>query len=110
MCWLTELACRRNRRTCGTTSRVPYHHGTSDPSPVSDPYTPWTPVAPGAPVNVVASARPAQVDLDWDAPESDGGEPITDYVIEYSTDSGSSWTHVVRAMSSRSLHRPSSTG
>ena len=78
-------------------------HGTSDPSPVSDPYTPWTPVAPGAPVNVVASARPAQVDLDWDAPESDGGEPITDYVIEYSTDSGSSWTTYADGVSTSTL-------
>ena len=45
-------------------------NGTGDPSPVSDAYTPWTPVAPGAPVNVVASARPGQVDLDWDAPDA----------------------------------------
>ena len=78
-------------------------HGTSDPSPVSDPYTPWTPVAPGAPVNVVASARPAQVDLDWDAPENDGGEPITDYVIEYSTDAGSSWTTYSDGVSTSTL-------
>ena len=78
-------------------------HGTSDPSPVSDAYTPWTPVAPGAPLNVVASARPGQVDLDWDGPESDGGDPITDYVIEYSTDGGSTWTTYVDGTSTSTL-------
>ena len=78
-------------------------HGTSDPSPVSDAYTPWTPVAPGAPLNVVASARPGQVDLDWDGPESDGGDPITDYVIDYSTDAGATWTTYSDGVSTSTL-------
>ena len=88
------------RTITGLTDGVPHKFrvkarnaiGTGDPSPVSDAYTPWTPVAPGAPVNVVASARPGQVDLDWDAPESDGGEPISDYVIEYTVNDGETWS------------------
>ena len=78
-------------------------HGTSDPSPVSDAYTPWTPVAPGAPVNVVASARPGQVDLDWDGPESDGGDPISDYVVEYSTNGGATWSTFADGTSTSTL-------
>ena len=31
-------------------------------------------------------------DLAWNAPASDGGKAITDYVIQYSTDGGSTWS------------------
>ncbi|NCX18625.1 MAG: fibronectin type III domain-containing protein, partial [Acidimicrobiia bacterium] len=58
----------------------------------TEPMTPLTPAVPGAPLNLVGVALPAVVELDWDAPTSDGGAPITDYVVEYSTDSGSTWT------------------
>ena len=66
--------------------------GTSSASEATEPLTPLTPVAPGQPANVVGVATPAVVELDWDGPESDGGAPITDYVVEYSTDGTSSWT------------------
>ena len=29
--------------------------------------------------------------LDWDEPETDGGDPIVDYIIEYSSNSGTTW-------------------
>ena len=66
--------------------------GTSSASEVTEPLTPLTPVAPGQPSNVVGTATPAVVELDWDSPTSDGGAPITDYVVEYSTDGAASWT------------------
>ena len=51
-----------------------------------------TPVgAPGAPTNLVGVAGNAQVALTWTAPVSNGGSAITDYIIEYSINNGSSW-------------------
>jgi titin len=44
------------------------------------------------PTNVRAVAGELSAQLSWDAPQSDGGAPITDYVIEYSTNNGSTWT------------------
>ena len=66
--------------------------GTGPASESTDPMTPLTPTAPGQPLNVTGTAMPALVELDWDEPTSDGGAPITDYVVEYSTNAGSSWT------------------
>ena len=47
--------------------------------------------APGAPTSVVGTTGDAQVSLVWSAPSSNGGASITDYVIQYSSDSGSTW-------------------
>ena len=44
---------------------------------------------PGAPTNLVGIAGSSQVALVWSAPASDGGSAITDYVIQYSSNSGS---------------------
>jgi hypothetical protein len=50
--------------------------------------------SPGAPINLVAVPGNAQVSLQWAAPSSDGGRPVTDYVIQYSTGNGTNWiTH-----------------
>ena len=47
---------------------------------------------PVAPTSLTATAMSAtQIDLTWGAP-SDGGSPITDYVLEYSADGNTSWT------------------
>ena len=48
--------------------------------------------APGAPTSVVGTAGDAQVSLVWSAPSSNGGASITDYAIQYSSDSGSTWS------------------
>ena len=47
--------------------------------------------APGAPTGLAAVPGNTQVALTWLAPSSTGGAPITDYVIQYSADGGSSW-------------------
>jgi titin len=65
--------------------------GTGDFSAESAPVTPSAP-AP-APTNLTPTFGDGSVGLAWTAPGSDGGTPITDYVIEYRTDViGSSWT------------------
>ncbi|NBV51266.1 fibronectin type III domain-containing protein [bacterium] len=52
-----------------------------------------TPITvPGAPTGVAGTEGHRQVDLTWTAPASNGGSAITDYVIEYSSNSGTSWT------------------
>ena len=53
--------------------------GTGTPSTASNAVTPAA--LPGAPTNVVASAGNASASVTWDAPASDGGEPITGYTI-----------------------------
>ena len=44
---------------------------------------------PGAPINLVAEATDGAVTLTWDAPEEDGGTPITDY--EYRINGAGDW-------------------
>ena len=47
-------------------------------------------LTPAAPTNVAGTAGNAQVALTWTAPSSVA--PITDYVVQYSSNSGSTWT------------------
>ncbi|MFM8956729.1 MAG: fibronectin type III domain-containing protein, partial [Actinomycetota bacterium] len=47
---------------------------------------------PTAPTGLSAVAGAAQVTLTWTTPSQTGGSAITDYIIEFSNDSGSSWT------------------
>ena len=55
-----------------------------------------TAVQSTAPMNLTATAPSAtQVDLRWDAPDSTGGETITGYKIEVSTDNGANWSDLV---------------
>jgi large repetitive protein len=56
----------------------------------TDPVTPRT--APAAPTAVAGTFGNTEVALTWTAPNSDGGAVISDYVIQYSSNAGSSWT------------------
>lgn len=47
---------------------------------------------PSPPTNVVAIPADSRVALAWSAPDSDGNAAITDYVVQYSTTLGASWT------------------
>ena len=58
------------------------------------------PALPGAPTSVSGTAGNAQVSLTWTAPATNGGYAITDYTVQYSSNSGSSWTTFSRAASS----------
>jgi hypothetical protein len=55
----------------------------------SAPVTPRT--VAGAPTSVSGVAGNAQVVVSWVAPVSNGGAPITDYVVQYSSNGGTSW-------------------
>jgi hypothetical protein len=54
---------------------------------------------PGAPTGVTGTAGNAQVALTWTAPAATGGYAITDYTVQYSSNSGSSWTTFSRSAS-----------
>lgn len=51
-----------------------------------------TTTTPSAPTGVSGTAGDSQVSLSWTSPASNGGSTITDYVVQYSSNSGSSWT------------------
>jgi len=50
----------------------------------------WTPL--GVPTGVTATPGNAQAQVSWTAPSETGGYAITDYVVQYSSNSGSTWT------------------
>ena len=70
--------------------------GTGAPSTTTSA-TPRT--VPGAPTGLTATPGSTQVTLSWTAPITNGGSAITDYVIEYSSNDGSSWTTFTDATS-----------
>jgi len=59
----------------------------------SDDTTKWNLFLPAAPTNLVATAGNGQVSLSWTAPSGVISQaPITDYLEQYSTNSGTTWT------------------
>ncbi len=54
---------------------------------------------PGVPTGLAGSAGDGQVSLTWAAPASDGGEPISDYDVQVSSDGGGTWQPYGRATS-----------
>lgn len=49
---------------------------------------------PGAPTGVTATAGNAQATVSWTAPSASADAPVFDYVVQYSSNSGSTWTTV----------------
>lgn len=52
----------------------------------------WNLFLPPVPMSLVATGGNAQVALSWAAPTVLAQTPITDYVVQFSSDSGSTWT------------------
>jgi len=68
--------------------------GQSAFSDMSAAVTPVAATAPGVPTGLTAEAYPRAVKLSWTAPASTGGTERVGYVVQYSTDSGATWTVV----------------
>ena len=64
--------------------------GEGNPSSASQAVVPAA--VPGMPTSVSGSSGNGSVSLTWSAPSSVGGSGILDYVIEYSSNSGATWT------------------
>jgi len=54
---------------------------------------------PPAPTSVTATGGNAQATVSWTAPTVLAQTPVTDYTLQYSSNSGSSWTTFTRAVS-----------
>jgi len=67
--------------------------GTSSPSNTASSTTFNT--VPSQPTGLKASAQLLQINLSWNAPSDNGGTPITGYMIERSTNNGSTWSTIV---------------
>lgn len=63
----------------------------ADACEASNTGTPLTTV-PGPPTALTADPSSGNAVLGWTVPASDGGSPITDYIVEYSSDGGATWT------------------
>jgi hypothetical protein len=59
----------------------------------------WDLFLPPAPTGLSVTAGNAQVTLSWNAPTVSTQTPITDYTVQYSSNSGSSWTTFIRSAS-----------
>lgn len=71
--------------------------GTSSASTVSGAVTPLG--APAAPTGFSATYGNAQASLSWTAPSDNGGSAITNYLVEFSSNGGSSWSTFAHSVS-----------
>ena len=55
---------------------------------------------PSAPTGLAGTSGERRVALSWSVPSSNGGLAISDYAIQYSVDSGTTWTPVTRSSAS----------
>lgn len=51
--------------------------------------------APQPPTGLTATGKLLQISLNWNAPADNGGAPVTGYMIERSTNGGSTWSTIV---------------
>jgi len=62
-------------------------------SPASAPSAPVIfAYTPSSPRSLSGAAGNGQVSLSWTVPSNTGGVPITDYIVEYSSNGGTTWT------------------
>jgi hypothetical protein len=47
---------------------------------------------PSAPLNLAATVEESSIGLSWSPPASDGGSPVTNYVVEYELTTGGTWS------------------
>jgi prepilin-type N-terminal cleavage/methylation domain-containing protein len=94
-CTSTSTTCTITGLTPGTTYTFSVtatnSQGTSTSSVTSSPLTPAT-VASAPSDLVAASYQNTQSTLTWSAPSNNGGATVTTYVVQYSSDSGVTWT------------------
>jgi len=106
--WTTFVRPASTATACtvtGLTNGLPYVFkviarnaaGISLPSANSALATPAT--VTGNPTAVVGVRGNTQLVISWLAPLSTGGSPITDYLVKYSSNNGSTWTTFVRPAS-----------
>jgi len=67
-------------------------------TPFRPAVSPTTPTEPDAPTSVATTVESGQTSVSWVAPASDGGDAITGYIVERSTNGGASWTTVTTTM------------
>ncbi len=76
--------------------------GTSNALTHSTTITVTVPTAPSAPQNLVATGSNNQVSLQWSAPASNGGSPITEYKVYRGTTSGGESTTPIATVTTTS--------
>ena len=91
---ITALSCTVTGLANGTPYLIKVNAqnavGISPPSANSAPATPAA--VPSIPTSVIAVGGNAQLAVTWAAPASNGGSPITNYLVKYSSNGGVSWT------------------
>ena len=76
----------------------PSSHFSAPVTPVGSPVV-VAPTVPGPPTGVSGLFGNTQVAVSWAAPASNGGSPITNYLVYYSSNNGSTWTNFAHAVS-----------